>query len=114
MPSSPLPTARSSLVPRQRFCQIFPSHQNESLVLEKFLKFRTLHHIKIMLAPSSAPVRMIEGGAPHFVIVMGKVKDDLVNAWSQGHQLFFVPVRPVFRVHARRNFHHAIQQDLLW
>src|ERR1700758_5208379 len=79
--------ARSSLrapvILRQRLCHIFPSHQDESLIFQKFLELRALDHIEIMLPPGRAPIGMVECRAAHLIVVIGKMQDPLVNAGAE-------------------------------
>src|ERR1700722_7824397 len=72
-----------SVIFRQRLRQILPPHQYKSLILQKLTKFRTLHHIEIMLPPRRSPIGMIVSRAAHFLVVVCEVNDHLVHARTE-------------------------------
>src|SRR5438876_8060140 len=78
--------SRTLLVTRRRRSrprEIFPLHQREVLRLQEIPEALALDEIEIGLPPCGSPVWMVPRRAPHLLVVVRQVQDQLVDPWRQ-------------------------------
>ncbi len=57
---------------------------------------------------------MVPCGAAHFVVVIGEVHDQLIDAWRKRSELLLVPIEPIFRGNTRLHRHNPLDKDVVW